>query len=100
MCVEPKDPLMVLDCEGSNVLMVSIDEAMMNKTETVLMVHDTASCSIMIKNMTNEQIDIWFVNYIIYHGNQNSIETDLIVIVTGSSQKGELTKFQRIRYYF
>ena len=94
MCVEPKDPLMVLDCEGSNVLMVSIDEAMMNKTETVV-VADGASCSMMVKNVTTEQIDIWFVDYTIYHGDQSSIERDPIVITTGSSEKEEVTKFQR-----
>mmetsp|Transcript_5067 Transcript_5067/g.9753 ORF Transcript_5067/g.9753 Transcript_5067/m.9753 type:complete len:901 (-) Transcript_5067:222-2924(-) len=95
---KPRDPLLIFDCEGdqgNNLLMVSIDVAMMNKTETV-MVADGASCSIMIKNVTSEQIDIWFVDYTIYHGDKESIENDPIVITTGSSFEKEVTEFQRI----
>jgi len=90
-----RDALMTLDCDGSNVLLVPINEAMTNKTETV-MVTDGASCSMMIKNVTSHYDDVWFVDYTIYHGDKNSIEIDPIVIKTGSSFEKEVTKFQRI----
>eukprot|EP00532_Pseudo-nitzschia_australis_P020194 CAMPEP_0168302640 /NCGR_PEP_ID=MMETSP0142_2-20121227/40044_1 /TAXON_ID=44445 /ORGANISM="Pseudo-nitzschia australis, Strain 10249 10 AB" /LENGTH=74 /DNA_ID=CAMNT_0008253317 /DNA_START=1 /DNA_END=222 /DNA_ORIENTATION=- len=47
---DPRDPLMILDCEGSNVLILTINAVMVNKAETVK-VADGASCSMMVKNV-------------------------------------------------
>ena len=92
---EPRHALMTLDCDDSNVLLVSINKAMMNNTETV-MVADGANCSMMVKNVSGAFSDVWFVNYTIYHGNKSSIETNPIVMKTGSSFEKEVTTFQRI----
>jgi len=91
---EPRDPIMILDCEGS-VLMLFVDVVMMNKAETV-MIADGASCSMKIKNVTSRDTPIWFVDYTIYHGNKSDIETDPIVIATGNSFEKEVTTFRRI----
>jgi len=92
---DPRDPLMILDCEGSNVLILTINAVMVNKAETVK-VADGASCSMMVKNVTSLNTPTWFVDYTIYHGDEKSIETDPIVIVTASSIEQEVTKFRRI----
>jgi len=92
---DPRDPLMILNCEGSIVLTVYIDVVMMNKAETVF-VPDGASCSMMVKNVTSRDTPIWFVDYTIYHGCENSANFDPFVIVTGNSFEKEVTTFRRI----
>ena len=48
----PRDPLLILDCDGSNVLAINVIPAMENRTETFF-VSDGAECSMMIKNRTS-----------------------------------------------
>ena len=96
---EPRDPLMILDCDGQNLLMVNVDVAMKNKTETV-MVADGADCTMRVKNVTSRGFDIWYVNYIVFHGDEKSIDSDPIVMIQGNSYEEEVSSFQRIRECF
>ena len=96
---EPRDPLMILDCDGQNLLMVNVDVAMINKTETV-MVADGADCKMRVKNVTSGAVDIWYVNYTVFHGDETSIDSDPIVMIQGNSYEEEFSYFQRIRECF
>ena len=49
----PLDPLLMLDCDGKNILNVNIGESIKFETETV-MVADGADCELSIKNQTAE----------------------------------------------
>ena len=97
--LEPIKPLLLLDCDDQNLLMVEVDVAMINKTETV-MVADGADCKMRVKNVTSEVLDIWYVNYTVFHGNEKSIDSDPIVMVQGNSFEEEFSFFQRIRECF
>jgi hypothetical protein len=92
---EVREPLMILDCDGRNVLMVSINNNMKNKTETVK-VADGANCVMTINNSTLGSNRIWYVDYSIFHGNESDIVTNPIVMVQGDSFIEEVTNFQRI----
>ena len=96
---EPRDPLMILDCDGANLLMVNVDVTMTNKTETV-MVDDGADCTMTVKNATSGSIPIWYVNYTVFHGDKESIDSDPIVMIQGDSLEEEVYHFQRIRECF
>jgi hypothetical protein len=91
----PRDPLMVLDCDGKNVLAVNIRSDMKFETETVH-VADGADCLITIKNNTGGLVDIQFVNYTVYHGDEEDIETNPIVMFHADSATEGIRSFQRI----
>jgi hypothetical protein len=50
--LEPRNPLLILDCDGSNILTVNIDPGMENQSETFF-VSDGADCNMLIKNRTS-----------------------------------------------
>ncbi len=89
-----RDPLMILDCDGENALMVSINQNMINQTETVI-VADGANCTMMVRNSVIFD-DIWYVDYTIFHGDKDSIVDDPIVMARGNSYQTSVTNFQRI----
>mmetsp|Transcript_63806 Transcript_63806/g.71312 ORF Transcript_63806/g.71312 Transcript_63806/m.71312 type:complete len:1086 (-) Transcript_63806:338-3595(-) len=95
----PRNPLLVLDCDGSNVLMITIVPAMENETETV-MVGDGAECILSIKNVTSGGVDINFVNYTIFHGDEASIDDNPIIMMEADSYIDGIIHFQRIRDCF
>ncbi len=90
-----KEPLMILDCDDKNVLMVSINENMANQTETVK-VADGANCLLGVRNSTVGAGDIWYVDYTVFHGDKDSIVNDPIVMAEGNSYEASVTYFQRI----
>ena len=49
---DPRPPLMILECDGTNVMMINISPQMINQSETVE-VADGADCSIMVRNITS-----------------------------------------------
>lgn len=88
------DPLLMLDCDGQNILNVNIEESMKLETQTV-QVADGADCELSIKNQTAAG-KINFVNYTVYHGDKESIETDPIVIFNEDTSENGIRSFQRI----
>jgi len=86
---------MVLDCDGNTVLMVNIRPDMTDQTETV-MVADGAQCTMSIKNTSSVILQIYFVDYTIYHGDEESIETDPIVIFRDDTSIQGIREFRRI----
>jgi hypothetical protein len=93
--IDPREPLLVLDCDNTPILMVSVSESMANKSETV-MVADGTDCSLRIKNATSGPAYIWYVNYTVFHGDKISIESDPIVIVQTNSYEREVSYFRKI----
>jgi len=91
----PRNPLLVLDCDGRNVLMINIVPAMENETETV-MVGDGADCILSIKNVTSGGVDINYVNYTVFHGDESSIDNDPIIMMEADSYIDGIIHFQRI----
>ena len=94
-----QEPLLTLDCDGENILMVSINEQMANQTETVW-VSDGSTCMMMVTNATIGNAEIFYVDYTIFHGDAQSIETDPIVMVHGNSFDETVTYFQRVEDCF
>ena len=94
-----REPLMILDCDGKNVLMASINRNMKNKTE-VVKVADGANCIMMVRNSTAgknpSKERILHVNYTVFHGDEKSIAKNPIVMVHGNSFREEMSYFQRI----
>ena len=86
---------MVLDCDGNTVLMVNIRQDMIGQTETV-MVADGAQCTMSIKNTTSVILQIYFVDYTIYHGDEESIESDPIAIFRDDTAIQGIREFRRI----
>jgi len=99
MEIPPTPPLLMLDCDDKNILMVSIVESMSNQSETV-MVRDGSKCEMVVTNVTSGNLEILFVNYTIYHGNANSVRNNPIVMLRGNSFENAATQFQRIRNCF
>ena len=95
----PREPHLILDCDDTNVLTVSISKDMARKTETV-MVADGANCTMEIQNSTIGGRAIFYVDYTIFHGDKDSIDTDPIVITQGDSYENSDTHFQRIEDCF
>lgn len=94
--LQTRQPLMILDCDGKNIFMVSIDENMKNKTETVL-VADGANCVMMVTNTTLGSTDaILYVNYTVFHGDKSSIYSDPVVMAQGDSSIESVAYFRRI----
>jgi hypothetical protein len=93
--IDPREPLLVLDCDHIPILMTSVSDSMATKSETV-MVADGADCSLRIKNTTSGPVDIWYVNYTVFHGDKTSIESDPIVIVQTDSSEQVISHFRRI----
>ncbi len=92
---EIREPIMILDCDGENVLMVSINDKMANKAETV-MVADGANCIMMVKNSTIGAGGIWYADYSVFHGDKDSIDSDPILMTNGNSFLESVTYFQKI----
>eukprot|EP00531_Pseudo-nitzschia_arenysensis_P000398 CAMPEP_0116156516 /NCGR_PEP_ID=MMETSP0329-20121206/22873_1 /TAXON_ID=697910 /ORGANISM="Pseudo-nitzschia arenysensis, Strain B593" /LENGTH=1018 /DNA_ID=CAMNT_0003653603 /DNA_START=73 /DNA_END=3129 /DNA_ORIENTATION=- len=89
------EPLMILDCDGINVLMVNIKAEMKFARETVY-VSDGADCEVTVKNNTGGPLDIQYVNYTVYHGNETQVDTDRIVMFNADSFTESVHKFRRI----
>jgi cell division protein FtsB len=91
----PVAPYFSLDCNGRNVLTVYIQEIMVSNSETV-MVEDGANCELVVRNTTANifAIDdpIWFVNYTLFHGDENKS----VKILTQNSKDKETANFVRI----
>jgi len=96
---EPKPSFMTLDCDGKKVLTTSIIPSMANKTQTV-MVTNQAQCEMTVKNTSVGVSDVLFVNYSIFHGDENSIGSDPIVIIRGDSFVNKISSFNRIKDCF
>ncbi len=89
------DPLMILDCDDRNVLMVNIRSDMKFATETVY-VSDGAECQLTVKNVTGGPVDIQYVNYTVYHGEKETITNDPIVMFNADSSIEGVLNFRRI----
>jgi len=96
---EPYPPVMILDCDGYNVLKTDISSSMINKTQTVK-VTDGALCTVIVKNMSNTGTDGIYVNYSVFHGDEDSIWSDPIIIVKGDSFVNKISFFHRIENCF
>lgn len=90
-----QDPLLRVDCDGKEVLMANINGDMKFEAET-LWVADGADCTMAIKNATGGPRDLPFVNYTVYHGTKESIETDPIVMFNADSSEDGIYNFKRI----
>lgn len=93
--IPPIEPLMILDCDGTNVLMVNIKSEMKFATETVY-VSDGADCELTVKNTTGGPLEIQYVNYTVYHGDKESITTNPIVMFNADSFVESVHEFRRI----
>jgi hypothetical protein len=93
--VPPRNPTLIVDCDGRNLLMTTISPRMEKKTETI-MVSDGAECTMMVRNSTISMARVWNVNYTIFHGYEESISSNPLVIARGSSFERESITFQRI----
>merc|ERR1719491_2215100 len=96
----PQDPVLMLDCDGKNFLMVNTAGEMKNKTETV-MVPDGKNCTITTPNNTGDETGAFtahvnFVAYTVYHGDEQRTEANPIVIFQGNSSEAETSSFQRV----
>ena len=61
-------------------------------------VEDGASCNLRIKNNTGSLLGIYYVQYTVFHGDEESIDgSDPIIIARGDSYIQETTHFKRIR---
>jgi len=95
----PIYPYFGLECDGKTVLSSYITPGMANNSETVK-VEDGANCSLVIRNTTRIKTQnsrypsdpIWFVNYTIFHGEEN----ETIEILTQQSGEKESVNFKRI----
>ena len=98
----PKKPYLDLECNGSPVLTIDIEEAMANYSETVFVI-DGANCTLEVQNATGMETftyplqaePIWIVDYTIFHGNQNSLG-EPVEILTHQSSDSEVVNFERI----
>ena len=96
---EPANPLLILDCNGKNVISIYVDESMENATETV-MVENGANCTMTVQNTTGDidwigdKTSILHINYTIFHGNKTSIEQKPIIIFPGETQKQNTINFK------
>jgi hypothetical protein len=68
-----------ITCDEVEFLSVSINEDMENKSETI-MVPDGANCTISVRNTTSNDTEL-YVDYTVFHGDEESIIEDPIVIV-------------------
>jgi hypothetical protein len=97
----PVKPYFALDCNQKNVLTVYIEPSMVNKVETV-MVKDGANCTLVVRNTTTASSNIatddaiWFINYTIFDGEKNAIESEKVEIVTQQSNEKENAAFTKI----
>merc|ERR1712194_168432 len=88
-----------MGCDGTNVLLIFIDDSMQNQTETVMVKEGRDSpprCKISVSNSTNDYAKwsndpIWWVNYTVYDGNNTTNE-----IVSGDSGYQQSIDFHRI----
>ena len=93
--VDPIEPLLMVDCDDQNYLMVNIKPEMKFQTEKI-MVADGADCEISVKNVTGGPIKISYVNYTIYHGDEESLDSNPIVILNEDSILNSRRSFRRI----
>ena len=103
---EPPQPTyFAIECNGKPVMTVFIDGSMVNKTETI-QVEDGSVCDVVVKNET-KTVDrsktflkdypqiagsdigstqpIWYIDYTINHGQDNSIENEGVEILREES---------------
>jgi hypothetical protein len=100
---DPVKPLLFIDCDKSIVLSTYMDASMENKTETI-MVNDGADCTFTIRNDFNasrgyrfsDADPIWYVRYVIFHGDKHSVESNSIMIAQSFSGFDRDNKFRRI----
>eukprot|EP00536_Pseudo-nitzschia_multiseries_P016330 jgi/Psemu1/220980/e_gw1.1078.1.1 len=92
---KPLPPLMTIDCSGRNILMVSIQPAMINETE-LLDVSDGATCTITVKSRAIGSAEMLHVKYTVFHGDRSSIRSNPIVMLEGDSSESQVVTFQRI----
>jgi len=92
---EPLPPLMSVDCNGRNVLMLSLQPVMVNQTE-VFKASNGATCTMTVKSRSIGYSDVWHVKYTIFHGDRRSIEENPVVIYKGDSYVNEKVTFERI----
>jgi hypothetical protein len=112
--VQPANPILVLNCDGTYILSVDLDESMKNNTETVW-VRDGADCTMRVENTTSispSGVDlgelsfyceepIWLVDYTIFHEEESGSEMDRVEILTQHSIENEFALFKRIpKCYF
>mmetsp|Transcript_12694 Transcript_12694/g.31961 ORF Transcript_12694/g.31961 Transcript_12694/m.31961 type:complete len:1307 (-) Transcript_12694:198-4118(-) len=99
--IRPKvaEPLMILDCDDRNILTLHVSEKMEGQMETVK-VEDGANCTIRVNNMTisthQGENPIWYVNYTVYHGDEDDVEKEPIVIIQEQSANTEYSTFARL----
>jgi len=92
---DPVTPLLVVDCDGINVLSIYVEGSMVNQRERI-MVKDGATCQISVSNTTNFEVKwdndpIWWVNYTVYNGNSTVHE-----IARGYSGENDTSSFRLI----
>jgi hypothetical protein len=88
-------PLLLIDCDGSNVLNIYVDKSTKNQTETI-MVNDGADCIMTIRNDRSRTDPTWYADYTILHGNTKSVGSNSIVVAQSSSAKESTYNFKRI----
>jgi len=97
----PKKPYFNLECNGSPVFTIDIEEAMANYSETVL-VMDGANCTLEVQNATGMETaglvstdPIWIVDYTIFHG-YPMLPEEPVEILTHQNRDSEVVSFGRI----
>jgi hypothetical protein len=86
--VRPVETYLNLDCDEKPVLTIYIEDAMVDKSETV-MVNDGANCTLVVRNTDDPT---WFINYTLFHGSGK----DAVEILTRHSKQAERIQFNRI----
>ena len=85
------NPLLILNCNGNNVIFIYVDESMPNATKTVI-VKDGANCTNTVQNTIGDidwikdKIPILHITFIIYHGDESNIEQNPIVVASGETK--------------
>jgi len=97
----PKKPYFNLECDGLPVFTIDIEEAIVNKSVTV-MVTDGANCTLEVQNSTKlinrapvNADPIWIVDYTIFHGDAGTVE-DSVEVLKHQSSDNEIVSFERI----
>mmetsp|Transcript_21277 Transcript_21277/g.59194 ORF Transcript_21277/g.59194 Transcript_21277/m.59194 type:complete len:427 (+) Transcript_21277:1990-3270(+) len=70
-------PDVVLECDGTTVLSVVLNEDTIHNAETVC-VDDRADCVMTVKNHTSENQKIWYVDYSIFIGDTTASDRKII----------------------
>jgi len=99
----PVNPYFKLDCDGKTVLSLYVDESMVNESETV-MVADGAECELLVQNSASlspqvdimEDAPIWYIDYTLFHGEQNDNGNAKVEILTQQTNQERKVNFKLI----